>query len=111
MLTFTPLDHYWMVGGAGPHLDDNGDYTGDTTRVWSSKRNHYFANSDPEFVAWRDAKRAELGLESDDPRYVVTLIDTEANLRTVVQAYGISNPNFSPPPSPGAGADPEAARD
>ena len=88
MLLYNPLNWYWIVGGGGPHLDANGDFTGDDTRRFSSSVNAYVPADDPGFVAWRDAAVTMVG---HDPS---TRIDTEANLTVVLEPYGIV-PNFT----------------
>jgi hypothetical protein len=87
MLFYNPLDWYWIVGGGGPHLDENGEFTGDETRRYASGRNQYVPVDDATFVAWRDAAVAMVGY---DP---TTRIDTETNLAAVLEPYGIT-PNF-----------------
>jgi hypothetical protein len=87
MLFYNPLDWYWIVGGGGPQLDANGEFTGDETRRFASARNQYVPVDDATFVAWRDAATASVGY---DPS---TRIDTEASLAAVLEPYGIT-PNF-----------------
>ena len=87
MLMYNPRDWYWIVGGAGPHLDDNGEFTGDETRRFASARNTYVPADDPAYVEWRDAAVAMLGY---DP---TTRIDTEDNLANVLEPVGIT-PDF-----------------
>jgi len=89
MLSFTPLNHYWIVGGNGPHIDEpGGDFTGDETRRFSSAVNGYVPAADATYVAWRDERMAANG--GIDP---TTRIDTETNLAAVLEPYGIT-PNF-----------------
>jgi hypothetical protein len=87
MLIYNPLNWYWIVGGGGPYLDENGEFTGDETRRFASARNQYVPVDDATFVAWRDAAAAMLGY---DPS---TRIDTETNLAAVLEPYGIT-PDF-----------------
>jgi hypothetical protein len=87
MLLFNAIDWYWIVGGSGPHLDGNGDFTGDETRRFASGRNQYVPAEDTTYVAWRDAAVVMVGY---DP---TTRIDTEANLTLVLEPYGIT-PDF-----------------
>lgn len=90
LLNYTPFDWYWFIGGGGPNLDDNGNYTTDDTRVFSSARNHYFPSDDATYVAWRQSKIDAVGLDIEP----TSRIDTEANLTLVLQPFGIV-PDFS----------------
>ena len=90
MLTYNALDHYWIVGGNGPHvIPPDTDPTGDDSRVFSSAANAYVAADGPVYVAWRDDRMAMNG--GLDP---TTRIDTEENLAAVLEPYGIT-PNFA----------------
>ena len=77
-MLFDIRNWYWIVGGNGPHIANAGDpFTGDETRVYSSKRAAYVPASDPTYVAW---------LAGD---LVPTRIDTEANLIEVLTSEGL----------------------
>lgn len=78
-ISHNPADHYWIVGGNGPHRKDaKADFTGDTSRVWSSKRDTYVRADDADYLKWRDANLRRYGFD------LTTLIDTEANLTDVL---------------------------
>jgi hypothetical protein len=85
LFPFMATDWYWIVGGGGPHLDQDGNYTGDESQVFSSASNAYVPATDATYVAWKDR----------DPNFdATTRIDTEANLALVLEPFGII-PNFS----------------
>lgn len=88
MFRFDPRDWYWIVGGDGPHQDEAGNYTGDETQRYSSLRDAYVPADDPTYVAWVDDMMAQMGLP--DP---TTRIDTGANLKAVLQAWGMTPQN------------------
>ena len=79
-----PTDHYWIVGGTGPHKTDaKANFTGDASRVWSSKRDAYVRADDAEYVKWQDVNKARYGFD------LTTRIDTELNLAKALKAYGV----------------------
>jgi hypothetical protein len=83
-IQFKPEDHYWIVGGNGPHkVDAKSDLTGDASQVWSSRRDTYVRADDAEYVKWREANRQRYGFD------LTTRIDTEANLGDVLQKAGV----------------------
>lgn len=76
-------DWYWIVGGSGPHMDDQGKLGGDDSRVFSSKRNAYVPSDDPDYLNWISDKEPSFG---GNP---TTRIDTEENLAAVLKDYNI----------------------
>lgn len=91
MLLYNPLRWYWIVGGNGPHIiPPDTEHTGDDTQRYSSAANAYVPLDDPDFVAWRDHAVAMVGY---DPS---TRIDSDANLATVLEPYGIIPPAKPP---------------
>jgi hypothetical protein len=79
-ILFSPDDHYWLVGGDGPHIrDPKVGLTGDASRVWSSKRDAYVRADDADYVKWREAGRQRYGFD------MTTRIATELSLIEVLK--------------------------
>jgi hypothetical protein len=79
-ISHNSADHYWIVGGDGPHKRDvSANFTGDSSRVWSSKRDAYVRADDADYVRWRDMNMQRYGFD------LTTRIDTELNLIEVLK--------------------------
>lgn len=85
MFHFLANDWYWIVGGTGHWKERAEDpFSGDESRVYSSKKQCYVPAEDPEYQAWKKLTGSNLGLS--DP---TTRIDTEENLRDALKQHGI----------------------
>ena len=83
---FNGADWYWIVGGNGPHKQHaDAAFTGDETRVYSSKAGSYVPADDPTYVAWRSETAQRMGIPNPTTR-----IDTEDNLSAVLAQHGIT---------------------
>lgn len=100
---FNPHNWYWVVGDH-PQVDPKSQGTKITvaatneeftipeppqvdeiiadTEVYSSKHNQYVPSNDPTYLAWIETVRADHGVYRPTSR-----IDTEANLKEVLQLY------------------------
>lgn len=87
-MAYTPMDWYWIVGGSGPHIpEEGGDYTGDSSQVFSSARNQYVPATDRQYLTWKDYH-----MTLRDGVDMTTRIDTEENLTVVLAPLGIVPP-------------------
>lgn len=75
---FTPGDHYWIVGGRGPHLADGRDTHEEHSHVYSSRQRGYIPVSDSAYQEW-------ISNSSNYP----TRIATEAELADVLATHGL----------------------